>query len=122
MIESRVVRDAAEALVHVWGRAKNEESKIVLRPLELSGYPTHLRLTSVAHFVQGGSIRLFWEGENEHTLLMPLESRGSYVLDWCAQALADPKVEGWKGNVLVTVQTSNECWFTLVLEFAKQRG
>ena len=116
-----ILRDAAEVRVQVWG----EEDGVfhVLSPSEVKpegGAPTHFRLTEVLHSIESGvRIRLYWEGVDEHTLIMPIEGRGNLQLDRLG-GLPDPKVEGWTGNVLMKVY--GEGAYTLVLEFTKQRG
>lgn len=124
VLEKRILRDASEAIVQVWGGFEEGETVEgqIISPGELVG-ATYLRLTTVEFAIQDGlTILLFWEGEDDHTLLLPLEGRGRLDYDW-AGGLKDPQVNGWKGNVVLKTEATKpgDKHFSLVLEFAKCR-
>ena len=116
-----ILRDAAEVRVQIWGEGDGVFT--VLSPAEVKpegAAATHFRLTEVVFAIEGNTrVRLYWEGIDTHTLLLPLEGRGNLQLDRLG-GLPDPKAEGWTGNVLMKVY--GEGAYTLILEFTKQRG
>lgn len=123
-LERRVLRDSADVILQVWGGVEDGSplEQTIISPTELSG-ASYLRLMTAEFSIQGGlTILLFWEGEDDHTLLLPLEGRGRLDFEW-AGGLQDPKVDGWKGNVVLqtVASTPDDKHFSLVLEFSKCR-
>jgi len=124
VFEKRLLRDSTDVLLQLWGGLEEGEelNEIVLEPSKLKEVSS-LRLTDVTYSIQSGlTVLLFWEGESDHTLMLPLEGRGRLDYSWCS-GLRDPQDDGWTGNVLFkTVSTGQGAkHFSLVLEFAKCR-
>ena len=125
-LSHRVVRssgtDVDLAITGVFGVDEVSRFDIIADP---SDYPEakYLKLSALFHSIQEGlTLLLFWEGEKENTLILPLEGRG--VLDLGRfGGLENPK-EGMTGRVLVQCVRfkPGEKNFALSLEFSKQRS
>lgn len=122
----RLLRDADDTILHVCGSGVGSGPRgVILNPKTLNNQPVHsMRLLTAEFSIQQGlSLLLFWEGEDEHTFLLPLEGRGRLDFEWCG-GLIDPRVKGWTGNIYLDAEhfTKGVKHFALVLEFSKQRG
>lgn len=110
-------------MLQVTGTERGAKTQRILALADLRDGPHYLRVTGVFFAIEGGSVRLYWEGKETHSLLMPLEGRGSMQLDWCSNALADPLADEGTGGVILEVSPAptKQCLFSLAIEFAKQR-
>ena len=125
LINTRIVRDQSDIDIAIIGDLDNEDKiqEIILKPREFKESPVAVKLTAVFHSIQDGlTAILYWEGEDDHTLIMPLEGRG--ILDMTRfGGLENPRLEGWTGNVVLVVERTKpgKRHFALSLEFSKQR-
>ena len=126
VINARVVRDAADIDIAIVG-ALDEDDKfeaVILKPKDFKDAPAAAKLTAVFHSIQDGvNITMYWEGEDDHTLLMPLEGRG--ILDLTRfGGLENPRLPGWTGNVVLVAERTKpgKRHFAISLEFSKQRA
>jgi len=126
-VQTMILRDGNDVLLQVKGFAGKSDNGLVkiLDIKSLQASPTHLRLTGMYRAVQTGlTVFLYWEGGEEHDFLTTIEGYGVNSFDWCSAGLTDTKKEGFTGNVMMRLETESPSpkHFSLVLEFAKQRG
>ena len=128
IVSTRVVRNSTGGDVDlaVVGSLEPGEKfhEVIVKPPEFGC--TYVKLNALFHSIQSGIVLLlYWEGESEHTLMLPIEGRG--ILDLSRfGGLDNPRFPGATGNVVLACQdersTGSKRHFALSLEFSKQRS
>lgn len=125
VLSTRVIRDSSDIDLAIVGEVEEGEDlrEVILRPTDFQDSPVAVKLTALFYSIQDGlTLLLYWEGENDHTLLMPIAGRGIFDLTRFG-GLENPRLPGWTGNVLLVASSSSagKKHFSLSFEFSKQR-
>lgn len=128
IISRRVIRDSDDIDIAIVGAVEAGEHlhEIIVKPGEFLGAPKTVKINAMFHSIQSGVVVLFyWEGESDHTLILPLEGRG--ILDLTRfGGLVNPRYPGWTGNLILAVRddrsTGSAKHFAISLELSKQRS
>jgi len=118
-----IPRDQAETQVHVTSTFEEEmEPTLILDPRALRNSPTALRLTDVLFALEGEMTLFLWfEGKEDHALLLPLEGRGRLDLSTMG-GIFDHRREESTGRILLSTRHNTGGRgrsFFLALEFSR---
>jgi len=121
----RVVRDSADVDLALTGvvDAGVSYEEMVFSPSTFKDSPTTGKLTAVFHSIESGlRLFLYWEHDDDDTLIMPLEGRG--ILDLTRfGGLENPRLPGFTGAIILRAvnDSGGVRHFAISLEISKQR-
>lgn len=125
VLNARIIRDSSDIDLAITGAVEEGEDlrEVILRPADFRDSPIAVKLTALFYSIQDGvTLLLYWEGEDDHTLMMPIAGRGILDLGRFG-GLENPRVPGFTGNVLLVAErhSPGKKHFSLSFEFSKQR-
>lgn len=123
---TRLVRDAADLEVAVTGNLEDGErfEQLIVCPAEFKEKPVAVRINGIFRAIESGlMLLLYWEGDEDHNLILPLEGYGVLDLERFG-GLQNPRKAGFTGNILLVTERHSEGKksFALSLEMSKERS